>query len=232
MYENFNCFIQQFVNELRMDNTQKLTKSRLDTVFNEAYTYLPQINIYLRNNQNAIKIFLQMFGNLLIQKDNFTFDNTSFSSLASELYDYIKMHLHDLLQTLNHNDWLLVIQGLTIFMSAQMLGNQTTFNTFILLEYMKDYPDKQELIINLLLKRLVQLQMPVKNDTWTNLFSLATDKHLLYNCLDLVTLLDDYLIVLQHVIKHNSVNEQMEIQLKNSFDKLISRTDFTRINSF
>jgi hypothetical protein len=136
------------------------------------------------------------------------------------------MHLYDLLQTINHNDWLLFIQGLTIFMSAQMLGNQTTFNTFILLEQMRDYSEKQELIANLLLKRLVELQMPVKNDTWTNLFSLATDKHLLYNCLDLVTSLDDYLIVLQHVIKHNSINEQITFQLTNNFDKLINRTDF------
>jgi hypothetical protein len=218
--------MQQFVNESSIDNVRKLTQHQLDMFFYVSYTYLPQINHYLNRDKNAIKIFLQMFGRLPIDKDNFKFDNISFNSLASELYDYIKKYLNDLLQTINHNDSLLVIQGLTIFMSAQMLGNQTTFNTFALIGQMRDYPEKQELIVNLLLKRLVELQMTIKNDTWTNLFFLTTDKHLLFNCLELVTSLDDYLIVLQHIIKHNSINEQMKIQLTNNFDKLISRVDF------
>jgi hypothetical protein len=93
---------------------------------------------------------------------------------------------------------------------------------------MKDYSEKQELIVNCLLRRLVEFRVPIKNNTWTKLSSLTTDKHLLINCLDLVTSLDEYLIVLQYVIKHNIINEPMKLQLINNFDRLINRTDFTR----
>jgi hypothetical protein len=111
-------------------------------------------------------------------------------------------------------------------MSAQMLGSQTTFDTFVLLKQMKNDPEKQESIINLLLSRIVKLQIPIKNDIWTNLFSSATDKHLLYDCLDLATSLDAYLIILQHILQHNTTNEQMKVQLMNNFDRFINRTDF------
>jgi hypothetical protein len=169
-----------------------------------------------------------MLAMLPIDKDNFKIDNTSLSSLASELYDYIKMHLDDLLKTTDNNEWLEFVQGLIIFMSAQMLGTQTIFNTFSLLDQMINYQDKQQLIGNLLVKRIVELQMPIKNDNWVNLFPLITDKHLLHNCLDLVTTLDDYLNILQHIIRNNSINEQMQMELTKHFDKLINRGDFLR----
>jgi hypothetical protein len=169
-----------------------------------------------------------MFGLLPIERDNLKFDNVSLGYLASEFYHFIKIHLNNLLQTMDHDGWILLSKGLTIFMTAQMLGNQTIFNTFFLIEQMKDYSEKQELIVNCLLRRLVEFRVPIKNNTWTKLSSLTTDKHLLINCLDLVTSLDDYLIVLQHVIKHNIINEPMQLQLINNFDRLINRTDFTR----
>ena len=196
--------------------------------FNLAYTYLPQINFYLKTDKNIIKIFLRMLSILPINKENFLIDNTSLNSLASELYDYIKMHLDELLKTTGNNEWLEFVQGLIIFMSAQMLGTQIIFNTFSLLDQMINYQDKRQLIGNLLLKRIVELQMPIKNDNWANLFPLITDKRLLHNCLDLVTTLDDYLIVLQYIIRTNSINEQMQMELTKNFDKLINRGDFLR----
>lgn len=227
MYDKFNCLIQQFQNEFNMDNSKKLSQYQLEMFIYSSYIYLPQINDYLRKDENAVKIFLQMFGILPVEKANFNFDKITLINLTSEFYEYIKKHLNNLLQTLNQQDWQLLIQGLVIFMSIEMLGHPTIFDTFTLLKLMNDYPEKQELTINFLFKHLVELQIPIKNNNWTNLFSLVTDKHLLISCLDLATSLDDYLIVLQYVIKHNVINEQMKIQLTNNFDKLISRSDFT-----
>jgi hypothetical protein len=230
MHENFDCFIHQFRNEFNSNDTRKLTQHQLNMFFYVSYTYLPQINSYLKADKNAVKIILRIFGILPIDKENFKIDNKSLGSLASELYDYIKIHLDDLLTTTDQNDWLEFIQGLSLFMTAQMLGNQTIFNTFILLEQMINHREKQELIANLLLKRIVELQMPIKNDSWINLLPLVTDKYLLYNCLDLVASLDDYLVLLQYIIKHNSVNEQMQVELTKNFDKLIDRGDFLSTN--
>jgi hypothetical protein len=226
MYDEFDCFINQFLQQLNINDPQTLSQHQLNVLFYVSYTYLPQIIGDLRKHSFAIKIFLQMFGLLPINKENFYVDNHSLSSLASEVYDYIKIHLQELLRTMENSDWTLFIKGLTIFMSRHMLGGQTTFNTFAILEKMIDNREKQECIVNLLLKRLIELQMPVKCGDWTMLFSLATDKHLLYDCLDLVTSFDDYLIVLQHVIRNNSTNEQMESQLTKNVDKFISRPDF------
>jgi hypothetical protein len=228
MHEQFNYIIEQFKHELSTDNTRKLSQHFLNVFFHTCYTYLPQINYQLKENENAMKIFLQMFGLLPIEKDNLKFDNTSLSLIASEFFDYITMHLENLLQTTNHNDWILLSKGLTVFMTAQMLGSQTPFNTFILIEQMKNDPEKQELVVNFLLRRLIEFQVPIKNDTWTNLFPLTTDKDLLINCLNLVASLDNYFIALQHIIKHNTINESMKLQLTMNFDRSISRTDFIR----
>lgn len=228
MHEQFNYIIEQFKHELSTDNTRKLSQHFLNVFFHTCYTYLPQINYYLKENENAMKIFLQMFGLLPIEKDNLKFDNTSLSLIASEFFDYITMHLENLLQTTNHDDWILLSKGLTVFMTAQMLGSQTPFNTFILIEQMKNDPEKQELVVNFLLRRLIEFQVPIKNDTWTNLFPLTTDKDLLINCLNLVASLDNYFIALQHIIKHNTINESMKLQLTMNFDRSISRTDFIR----
>lgn len=228
MQEQFKCIIDQFKHELLMDNTRKLNQHFLTVFFHTCYNHFPRINSYLKENNNAMKIFLQMFGLLPIDKDNFKFNNDSLSSLALDFSDYIKTHLDNLLQTTNHDDWILFTKGLTVFMIAQMLGNQTAIKTFYLIEQMKIDRSKQELFVNFLLRRLIEFQVPIKNETCIKLFSLATDKQLLINCLDLVTSLDDYFVALQHIITYNTINEQMKLQLTNNFDRSIGRTDFIR----
>ena len=230
MCDQFGCFINQFRDELDSHDARKMSQHQLNMFFYISYTYLPQITNDLRRNSSTIKIFLQMLGLLPIDKENLKIDNHSLSSLASELYDYIKMHLQEIVRTIEDSDWPLFTKGLTIFMSRHMLGTPTTFNTFAILEKMVDNREKQEFIVNLLLKRLIELRIPIKCDDWTTLFSLTTDKHILCGCLDLVTSFDDYLIGLQRVIRNNSTNEQIQSQLTQNFDKLISRTDFSSMH--
>lgn len=228
MSDKVPCMVAQFQRELYQDQSRKLTEHALNAFFHTCSTYIPHVNSFLREDPNALKIFLQMFGLLPIEKDNLKKDNFSLTQLASEIYQHIKIHLDQLLMTTNEDDWLLLTKGLTVFMSAQLLGNETTFNGFYLLEQMKDDSEKQAVVANGLLRRLVDLQTSIKNDNWTKLFPLATDKHVLINCLDLVTTLDDYLTVLQCVIKDNPIDGAMKSQLGNNFDRLINRTDFIR----
>ena len=228
MIEQIDWMIEQFQRELELDQTRKLTEHSLNTFFYTCFTHFPHIRPFLAREPNMLKIFLQMFGQLVIEKSNFKTENNSLNALASDIYDFIRQYFRQLLQNTNQQDWNSISRGLTIFMCAQMLGNEIIFNTFSLLEQMNDYPEKQEITANGLVKRLVELHTSIRNESWTRLFNLVTDKHLLISCFDLITTLDDYLIILQYIIKDNSINEGMKEQLTNHFDQLINRIDFTR----
>lgn len=229
--DRISWMIEQFKSEFQLDQTRKLTEHALNTFFYTCFTYFPNISLFLARDSNMLKIFLQMFGQLPIEKVNFKTDNRSLNELASEIYEYIRQHLQQLLQITNQQDWNDISRGLTIFMCAQLLGNETTFNTFSLFEQMKEFHEKQEMTANCLVKRLIDLHTSIQNNSWTKLFTLVTDKHLLINCLDLVTSLEDYLIVLQYVIKDDSINESMKKQLTTHFDRFINQTDVTRKSS-
>lgn len=220
--------IEQFQRELQLDPSRKLTEHSLIAFFYTCFSHFPQIRSHISQHPHNLKIFLQIFGLLSIEKNNFKADNNALSELAPDIYEYIRKHLPELLQTSNQQDWNSISRGLTIFMSAQLLSNKTTFNTFSLLKQMKDYPDKQGITANCLINRLTELHAPIRNDSCTELFPLVTDKHLLINYLQLITTLDEYLIILQCIVKDNPSDDEMEKQLAAHFDRFVNRTDFTR----
>lgn len=220
--------IEQFQHELRLDPSRKLTEHSLIGFFYTYFHNFPQINSHISRHPHNLKILLQVVGHLPIEKNNFKADSDILGQLSTEIYGHLRDHLPELLQSSTEQDWHSISRGLTIFMSAQLLNNKTIFNTFALLKQMKDDPNKQGITANCLINRLIEFHAPIRNDSYTELFPLITDKHLLINYLQLINTFDEYLIVLQCIVKDNSNINLMEKQLAEQFDRFVNRTEFTR----
>jgi len=226
MYEHFRLFSTQFFQEYKTDKALQLTSEIFGQLFRLFSIHLPQINLLLKTDTTAVQIYFHLLSKLPLNKTNFDYQHSSFRSLATELYDSIKIQLDKLLESLDLAEWISLSQGLVVFMSADMLDNSTSFNTMNLLEQMKTNPEKQSLTVNILFQYLIPLQSVIRNDSWTELISLIKNRDLLNECLELVHSMNDCLIVLQHIISDTQVNDAVKLQLAENFNQLVNRTDF------
>ena len=232
MHEAFDYLLHQFSEQICPGQGRILSRDELTAFFLTCYTQLPKINNLLRESEKAFELYLRMLGILPISKDNFPVYNDTLDSLIVDLYDHTKKHFSQLLSVVNGPNRSMMVRGLTVLMCIPLLSNRNTFDTISLLrEISGDHPGQRSAIVHELLKRVIEFRIPIQMQNWAGLFTFATDKYLFCQSLDLVTTLDDYLIVLLHAIRTCSFNAQNQTELTEKLDRLIHPKNFVRTYS-
>lgn len=229
MYEAFDYLLDQFTKQISHVPRRTLSRDELNAFFLACFTQLPQINDLLRGSKSALEWYLRMLGILPISKDNFPACNDTLDLLLSDLYDHTKKHFSQLLSAIDDPNQSATARGLTLLMCIPLLSNRSTFDTVSLLRGIgDDHPEQRQAIAHAVLKRLIEFRMAIQLRNWTDLFAFATDKHLIFQSLGLVTTLEDYLRILLHAIRTCSINEQEGTELTTKLDRMVLRQDFVR----
>lgn len=172
-------------------------------------------------------MLLRMFGLLPIKAQNMLVDDEKLKGLLAEIYDYLEQHLVAVLVEHDGQESALLLNGLVLLFSVPLLSERKTiFNTLHLVDQLRDDPNRQSRLVNLLLRRLVELKMPIKDQDWTHLLRITRDQTVIVDMLDISLNLEDYWIALEQLTRCSHF-AQISDRLIEHLDRFINRSTTT-----